>query len=215
MSYVGDNSRICVSFSALPICNREDVHKWSMHYIFVYCFKQSSFKAPYSTQPCMEVKNIHVEDQKIQDAEDTYSIMRKIFFERHQEADFLKEHFWTIALNRALKIVAIELVSIGNNGSTIATPQEILRIPLYKGASQLVLVHNHPSGNLKPSTRDLDTTNRLIQAALLMDIDIVDHVIVTEKSYYSFCDNDLIEKLRWDNKYALTFIREKQIKKTM
>ena len=139
--------------------------------------------------------------------------MRKIFFERHQEADFLKEHFWTIALNRALKIVAIELVSIGNNGSTIATPQEILRIPLYKGASQLVLVHNHPSGNLKPSTRDLDTTNRLIQAALLMDIDIVDHVIVTEKSYYSFCDNDLIEKLRWDNKYALTFIREKQIKK--
>ena len=161
----------------------------------------------------MEVKDIDIEDHKIQDAEDTYSIMRKIFFERHQEADFLKEHFWTIALNRALKIVAIELVSIGNNGSTIATPQEILRIPLYKGASQLVLVHNHPSGNLKPSTRDLDITNRLIQAALLMDIDIVDHVIVTEKSYYSFCDNDLIEKLRWDNKYALTFIREKQIKK--
>jgi DNA repair protein RadC len=158
----------------------------------------------------LEVKN--AEKVKIQSSEDTYEIMRKIFFERDGEVEILKEHFWTIALNGGLKILCIELVSIGSNKRTIAAPQEIFRLPLYKSASQVVLIHNHPSGTLKPSEADIDLTNKLIQAGLLFDIKVVDHVIVTKHSYYSFCDNGLIEKLRWDNKYALTFIREKQIK---
>ena len=57
----------------------------------------------------------------------------------------------------------------------------------------------------------MDVTNRLIQVGDMMDIEVTDHVIVTQNSYYSFADNGLIEKLRWDKKYALTFIREKQV----
>lgn len=91
--------------------------------------------------------------------------------------------------------------------------KKFLDYPCTNSASQVVLVHNHPSGNLKPSEADLDTTNKLIQAGLLFDIDVVDYVIVTKHSYYSFCDSGLIEKLRWDRKYALTFIRDKQVAK--
>ena len=157
----------------------------------------------------LEVKNS--DKIKIQGAQDTYEIMRKIFFDRHKEVEILKEHFWTIALNTSSKILSIELVSIGSNTRTIAAPQEIFRVPLYKSANHVVLIHNHPSGVLKPSDSDLDSTNRLIQAGLLFDIKVVDHVIVTEHSYYSFCDNGLIEKLRWDREYALTFVHDKQV----
>ena len=159
----------------------------------------------------LELKNIG-KDQ-IQSPQDTFEIIQKIFFKRPKKVDLLKEHFWTIALNRASKILLIELVSIGGNGRTIAEPQEIFRLPLYKAANYLILIHNHPSGNPKPSPQDLDLTNRLIQIGDLMDIGVVDHVIVTSNSYYSFLDNDLIEKLRWDRKYGLTFIREKQVAK--
>ena len=157
----------------------------------------------------MEIKNLSKE--YIQSSEDTFELIQKVFFKRRKKVDILKEHFWTIALNRASKILLVELVSIGSNGKTIAGPQEILRLPLYKAARYLVLIHNHPSGNLKPSEQDLDTTNRIIHAGDMMDIEVIDHVIVTENSYYSFCDNGLITKLRLDRKYALTFVREKQM----
>ena len=160
----------------------------------------------------MEVTLKSTDKESVQTPLDTYEIIQRIFYKRHKK-DVLKEHFWTIALNRGLKIVCIELVSIGSNARTIAAPQEIFRLPLYKSASQVVLVHNHPSGILEPSEADLNTTNKLIQAGLLFDIDVVDHVIVTKHSYFSFCDNGLIEKLRWDRKYALTFIRDKQVAK--
>ena len=159
----------------------------------------------------MELELKNVGKDQIQGAEDTYEIMQKIFFKRPKKVDLLKEHFWTIALNRASKILLIELISMGSNVRSIARPQEIFRIPLYKAASYLILVHNHPSGNLKPSEADMDVTNRLIQVGDMMDIEVIDHVIVTQNSYYSFADNGLIEKLRWDKKYALTFIREKQV----
>ena len=163
----------------------------------------------------MEIRDIDLENKKIQSGQDAYEIIRKIFFERHEKSDFLKEHFWAIALNKGSAILCVELVSIGSNGRVIVSPSEVLRVPIYKGASRLVLAHNHPSGTLKPSDSDLDTTNRLIQAALLVDVEIIDHVIVTERSYYSFRDGGLIEKLRWNNKYALSFVREKQVEKQM
>ena len=105
--------------------------------------------------------------EKVQSAQDTYDILQKIFFQRHEEVDILKEHFWAIALNKGLKILCIELVSMGSNSRVIASAQEIFRLPLYKSANQVVLVHNHPSGTLKPSEADIDITNKLIQAGLL------------------------------------------------
>ena len=161
----------------------------------------------------IEVEN--AENIKVQHPEDTYEIIRKIFYDRHDEVDLMKEHFWTIALNKALKILAIELVSIGCKDKTIADPGDVFRVPLYKSSSAVVLVHSHPSGDLQPSEADLELTNRLMKAGDILDIKIIDHVIVTKHSFYSLRESGHIEKLKWDTTYALSFIYEKKVSKRM
>ena len=102
---------------------------------------------------------------------------------------------------------------MGTRKAVGADPIEVFSIPLQKKASRLILAHNHPTGRLQPSEADLDITNRLIQAGLIVDVEVLDHLIISEHSFFSFKDNGLIDKLRWDRKYALTFVREKQVKK--
>ena len=148
----------------------------------------------------------------IKGSSDIYGIMRLIL-KREQLVDRTKEHFWTIALSIARKILNIELVSMGTRKAVGADPIEVFSIPLQKKASRLILAHNHPTGRLQPSEADLDITNRLIQAGLIVDVEVLDHLIISEHSFFSFKDNGLIDKLRWDRKYALTFVREKQVKK--
>ncbi len=143
-------------------------------------------------------------------SQDAYYIVRRILYGKKKVA-LLKEHFLTIALNQASRILNVEVVSLGSNTSTLAEAQDVFRIPISKAASKVILVHNHPSGILTPSENDLDLTNKLIQAGLMFNIKVIDHLIVTTHSYYSFCDNGKIEELRWDKKYALTFIRDKQV----
>ena len=77
----------------------------------------------------MELELKNVGKDQIQGAEDTYEIMQKIFFKRPKKVDLLKEHFWTIALNRVSKILLVELVSIGSNVRS-AGPQAVFRLPL-------------------------------------------------------------------------------------
>jgi DNA repair protein RadC len=162
----------------------------------------------------MEINANKIQREKLRWSQDTYEIMRRVFFCRKDgEVDRDKEHFWTIALNMASKILCIELVSMGSSVRTLAPPQEVFRLPIYKKATHVVLVHNHPSGNLSPSEGDKDVTDKLIQAGLVFDIEVSDHVIVTSNSFYSFADNGLIEKLKWSRKYALTFVRDKQMAK--
>ena len=155
------------------------------------------------------------ETDNIQSSQDTYAIIQRIFYRRHKKVDHHKEHLWAIAMNLNLKVLNIELISIGTNNQTLASPQEIFRLPIYKHASKLVLVHNHPSGFLQPSKNDLDLTSKLIHAGLIFDIEVVDHVIATKHSYYSFMDNGLIKELSRNNKYALTFTRDKQFAEEM
>ena len=163
----------------------------------------------------MHIKVENAENIKIQHPEDTYGIIRKIFYDRHHEVDLMKEHFWTISLNRALKILSIELVGIGCKDRFVADPGDVFRVPLYKSSSYIILAHNHPSGSLKPSETDLDFTNKLIKAGDILDINVIDHVIVTEKSFYSLEASGYIEQLRWDTKYAISSIYERKVAKRM
>ena len=151
-----------------------------------------------------------IETLALTSSQDAYYIIRKILYGK-KRAPLLKEHFLTIALNHASRILNIEVVSLGSNTATLAEAQDVFRIPIQKAASKVILIHNHPSGMLNPSEKDLDLTNKLIQAGLMFNIKVIDHLIVTTHSYYSFCDNGKIEELRWDKKYALTFIRDKQV----
>jgi DNA repair protein RadC len=155
----------------------------------------------------IQVKN--AQKITIQEAEDIYHIMQQIL-QREHKIDRTKEHFWTISLNMAQKILAIELVSLGSNHAIVVEPTEVFSLPLQKKANFIILVHNHPAGTLRPSPQDLDLTNRLIQVGIMMKTPIQDHVIITEHSYYSFANHGLIEELEKSTKYIPTFELEKR-----
>jgi DNA repair protein RadC len=137
----------------------------------------------------------------VSSSEDIYTIMQRILM-RENRIDRNREHFWTISLDAAHRILNIELVSLGSVRQTLAEPMEVFSIPLQKRAVKLVLVHNHPSGSLKPGEGDKDTTDRLIQVGRILQVPVLDHLIITEKSYYSFADSGLLKELEASIKYV-------------
>lgn len=102
--------------------------------------------------------------------------------------DYICEVFAVVFLNRANKVKHFEIVSSGGISGTVADPRIILKRAVEQEASALVLSHNHPSGNLKPSRADMLLTSKIKQAASYLDIVVLDHIIVSEEGYYSFAD---------------------------
>ena len=115
-------------------------------------------------------------------SKDAFNIMR-----RHL-VDLNHEEFWIILTGRSQKVLGKELVSKGGISETVVDPKIIFGIALRHQATNVYLVHNHPSGNLKPSQNDIVLTKRLAEAGRILDIKILDHLIITDKAYYSFAD---------------------------
>jgi DNA repair protein RadC len=149
---------------------------------------------------------------RLHNALDIYHVMRDILL-LEDENDRSKEHFWTISLDNGNTVLNIELVSLGTATTTLVEPMEVFSIPLQKKAVRLILVHNHPSGNIVPSYEDEDTTDRLIQVGLIMNVPILDHIIITENSYYSFEESGLLAKLAKSTKYVPAFILKERYEK--
>mgnify|MGYP001145373884 CR=1 FL=1 len=152
---------------------------------------------------------VNIEKLTINHALDIYETMQMVL-KREKKLNTAKEHFWVIALNNANRILNIELVSTGSTSNVIVRPMEVLSIPLQKRATGVILVHNHPSGRLEPSEEDKELTDCLIQACRLMKTPVLDHVIITENSYYSFQTSGLLERLEASIKYVLPYELEKQ-----
>ena len=151
---------------------------------------------------------IKIDKIPIKHPSDIYEIMQMLL-ERVPTTDRDKEHFWVLALNQDNKLVNLELVALGANDRVGVTPAEILAAPLQKQAKGIMLVHNHPSGSLEPSEADKDLTDLMIQACRLMEVPLLDHVIISEQSYFSFQEAGLLERLEGSNKYILPYDLEK------
>jgi DNA repair protein RadC len=106
--------------------------------------------------------------------------------------DMHNEVFGVVYLNQANKVKHYEVISMGGITGTVADPRIIFRKALSEDAVSIILFHNHPSGNLRPSRADEELTSKIIQAAKLFDIRILDHLIVSEEGYFSFADEGLI-----------------------
>ena len=106
--------------------------------------------------------------------------------------DYKYEVFAVIFLNRANKVKHFEIMSRGGITGTVADPRLILKKALEVDATSIVLSHNHPSGNLMPSRADEEITKKIKQAASYFDIQVIDHIIVSEEGYYSFADEGVI-----------------------
>ncbi|OJV52536.1 MAG: hypothetical protein BGO31_07770 [Bacteroidetes bacterium 43-16] len=107
--------------------------------------------------------------------------------------DFETEKFCVLYLNHANKLIGYEFISHGSLNATLVDIKVILRNALHHLASKIILAHNHPSGNPKASPSDIQLTNKIKQAAKLMDIDLLDHIIVAENTYTSLKDEALIQ----------------------
>ncbi|MEN9569518.1 MAG: hypothetical protein RL172_749 [Bacteroidota bacterium] len=106
--------------------------------------------------------------------------------------DFTHEVFGVLYLNKANRVKHFEIISRGGITGTVADPRIILKKALETDATSLILCHNHPSGNVKPSIADQELTLKIKEAARYMDINVLDHIIVSEEGYYSFSDNGLL-----------------------
>jgi DNA repair protein RadC len=104
-------------------------------------------------------------------------------------SDLPHEEFWILVLNRAHRVIKSELISKGGVSGTVADVRMMIKTAVENLASAIVLAHNHPSGNTRPSDADIQLTRKVRQAADLFDIQLLDHIIVGEGTYYSFADN--------------------------
>jgi DNA repair protein RadC len=106
--------------------------------------------------------------------------------------DHPHEVFAVVFLNRANKINHFEIISSGGITGTVADPRIILKKALEENAVSIILCHNHPSGNLKPSRADEQLTQKIKEAAKYFDIGVLDHIIVSDEGYYSFADEGIL-----------------------
>jgi DNA repair protein RadC len=123
---------------------------------------------------------------EVKSSRDGYNIMRRHLM------DLNHEEFWIMLIGRSSKVIAKELVSKGGLSGTVADPKIIYHMALQHQASAIIMVHNHPSGNLKPSREDLALTKKIADAGRMLDINVLDHLIITDSGYFSFGDEGLL-----------------------
>jgi DNA repair protein RadC len=127
-----------------------------------------------------------INKKKIEGSKDVFELFQPIL------GDLPYEEFWILLLNRSNKIIDKYKISQGGVSGTIIDMRLILKNAIEKLASSIILCHNHPSENMKPSEPDIKITKKLKEAAKIMDISVIDHVIITDSSYYSFADEGII-----------------------
>ena len=125
----------------------------------------------------------------IRSSKDSCNVLRQIWDQNKME---LFEEFKVLLLNRGNKVVGVYDVSRGGITGTVADPRLILAAAIKSLAVNIILSHNHPSGNLKPSRADEEITTKINEAAKYHDIKVLDHIIITAEEYYSFADEGLL-----------------------
>ena len=127
-----------------------------------------------------------VKQEKITSSRDVYDIMQPVL------GELSHEEFWVIYLNNSNKVLQKQQLSKGGITGTLVDVRLVLKQALEVGATALILCHNHPSGTLKASEADKKITQKLKTAGLTLDIKVLDHIIITEKAYFSFADETIL-----------------------
>ncbi len=128
-------------------------------------------------------------------ADSIAAIMQQIL-KRENRLGRSQEHFWVVGLNQANKILFIELIGLGRQNRVSANPPDVFRMAIYKLALKLVLVHNHPSGQMLPSTADKALTDRIIKVGEIINVQVLDHIIIAENDHISFDQLGIMDQLR-------------------
>ncbi|UOB16365.1 RadC family protein [Abyssalbus ytuae] len=127
-----------------------------------------------------------IEKKKITSSLSVFELMQPVL------GELPHEEFWIIYLNNSNKIIQMSQLSKGGITGTLVDVRLALKTAIEVGATSIILTHNHPSGTLKPSDADKQITKKLCTASGSLDIKVLDHLIITEKTYFSFADEGLL-----------------------
>ena len=123
---------------------------------------------------------------KITSSRDIYDLMKPELY------DEIVEHFYLILLSRSNLVIKKQLVSQGGTSATVVDPKIVFKIALEQMSQSIILVHNHPSGNLSPSDQDKRLTERLVKIGRELDLPVLDHLIFADRGYFSFADEGIL-----------------------
>lgn len=169
--------------------NLNDLGKLSIHELVK--FKGIGEAKAISVMAAMELGRRRKEAEvakrdRITTSKDVYDIMKSILL------DLPHEEFWLLMLNRANRVIKKELISRGGVSGTVVDTKIIFKAAVENYACSIIICHNHPSGNIKPSDADIRITKNIKDAGKLMEIPLLDHLIVTENGFYSFADEGML-----------------------
>jgi len=123
--------------------------------------------------------------ERVTSASDVYSLL-------HEYSLKEKEHFILLTLDGASKVIEKRVIHIGTLNQSLVHPREVFRPAILDNAAGVIISHNHPSGTLEASRADIQITDRLKEVAKLVGIELLDHIIISKKGYYSFSDEGLL-----------------------
>ncbi len=126
------------------------------------------------------------EKPQISSSKDAYQVFHPYL------ADLKTEEFWALYLNQSNKVIHIEKLTQGGISQSVVDVRILFKIGLEKFATAVIVAHNHPSGNLKPSSEDINITKKISEGGKILSINLLDHLIITQKSYYSFSDEKIL-----------------------
>lgn len=147
---------------------------------------------------------------KVLNSTDIYAIMQQVLL-RENKIRRNQEHFWVVGLDNAHKVLFIELIGLGAVNRVNADPPDVFRMAIYKLAVKMILAHNHPSGSLEISQGDNEFTDRMLKVGRLINIEIVDHLIITEENYASLADMGVLDKLKKSGMFEIMGPEKKEL----
>ena len=150
----------------------------------------------------MNVRLTKAQKIKILNSAAIYKIMQQVLL-RENKIRRNQEHFWVVGLDNNNKILFVELVALGRVNRVDANPPDVFRMGIYKLAVKMILVHNHPSGDLKPSIQDEVFTDRMYHVGKFINIEVIDHLIISETDYYSFADKGVMKRVKRSKRFNL------------
>jgi DNA repair protein RadC len=162
--------------------------------------------------PYMDTRIPKGQPKQLRTYSDLFPIMQEVLLRQNKMRRSI-EYLWVASLNTKNWVTNIELINIGSPNRVATEPPEIFRIPIYKAATSIIMVHNHPSGSLVPSAADKDFTDKMMKVGKLLNITVADHQIITEKSFYSFANAGVMKELAKSGLYEVTHKESEEIKK--
>lgn len=182
----------------IPPClrwNRAHTNRSSMSKRISYKEKQVMLNGELRTLPLIrEVEIIYSGPREnspivIKSSNDAHNVLKTVYDDKRID---YKEFFYVLLLNRANYCIGISKIGMGSGSATVVNIKEIFQLVLKSNANGIILSHNHPSGNTNPSEVDIQLTKKIKDGCELLDINLLDHIIVTSQSYYSFADEGII-----------------------